>query len=225
MTLFNRVDKFHKAIGEALPSEPTMLDRAGDFDNAMTADYYGIKLAGISEQMKSSHAVGFGGLVTLRAALILEELAELLQAETMEDQVDALADAKVFIDGSFSFMAVNPEPIEGRVMDANEAKIWPDGTIHRDENGKWEKPPGWTGPEAAIREELERQTGSAIDARRLAEGCRCPKCETTRAAYAKAYPAPWVVTGPSGTEYIVGVDLAKGCNGCGACSGCEEPSE
>lgn len=207
MSQSKRVRDFNKQVGEALPALPTMLDRGED---PRTADYFGVKLAGISDAMKSAHAAGNGGLVTIRAALVLEELAELLQATTIEDQVDAIADAKVYLDGTAAFMGVDIDPMEGIVMDGNEAKICPDGTIHRDENGKWVKPPGWEenhAPEPRIREEIRRQQLEAA-----------------------------IKAG----EYIMGVDLAKGCGLCGGCGytvhgsgplggfepcGCEEPSE
>lgn len=198
-----RVRDFNRQVGEALPALPTMLDRGED---PRTVEYYGEKLAIISANMKMSYGAGYGGLVTFRAALVLEELAELLQATTIEDQVDAVADAKVYLDGSAAFMGVDIDPMESIVMDGNEAKIWPDGTIHRDERGKWIKPPGWEenhAPEPRIREEIKlQQLEAAIEA----------------------------------GEYIMGVDLTGECSGkCSLCEdcntgggafeGCEEPSE
>lgn len=214
MSQSKRVRDFNKQVGEALPNEPTMLSRGED---PRTADYFGEKLAGISEQMKGAYAAGYGGLVTFRAALILEEIAELLQAKTLEDQVDALVDADIYSKGAIAFMGVDPDPIFHYVMNANEAKIWPDGTIHRDERGKWTKPPGWEenhAPEPLIRLALQLQAEHAAKAKKL-NGVE-----------------PDLIIVDEMAGYVMSVDLAKNeellecqCGLCEKAGGCEEPSE
>ena len=50
---------------------------------------------------------------------------------------------------------INLSAIFDKVHEANMSKRFPDGTFHRREDGKIEKPPGWTPPN--ISGEINRQ--------------------------------------------------------------------
>jgi predicted HAD superfamily Cof-like phosphohydrolase len=60
-----------------------------------------------------------------------------------DDDIDLL----VVTLGSLLSQGVGIHGAFSEVHRANMAKIWPDGTMHRDANGKVVKPEGWTGPD------------------------------------------------------------------------------
>lgn len=61
----------------------------------------------------------------------------------LDDDVDLL----VVTVGSLLSQGVDIPGALGEVNRANMAKVFPDGTMHRDENGKIIKPDGWTPPD------------------------------------------------------------------------------
>lgn len=75
--------------------------------------------------------------------------------ERLPDIADAIADISYVNYGAALAYGVDMEPIEQFVQDANMAKF-SEGSYKR-EDGKWMKPPDWTGPEKNIKEEIERQ--------------------------------------------------------------------
>ena len=93
-----------------------------------------------------------------RAAWMQEEVAEFLAAHSVPDQADAMIDLIYFALGTLVEMGVRPEKLFEIVHAANMTKLWPDGTPRFRHDGKTVKPPSWVDPEAAIREEIERQS-------------------------------------------------------------------
>lgn len=61
----------------------------------------------------------------------------------MDDDIDLF----VVTVGSLLSQGVDIHGATGEVNRANMAKVWPDGTMHRDANGKIVKPEGWTAPD------------------------------------------------------------------------------
>lgn len=96
-----------------------------------------------------------------RYGYMLEELNEFNEAETLEDQCDALIDLMYFIYGTFVEMGVRPFNLFKIVNEANMGKLWEDGKPrYREEDNKVIKPPYWKekyAPEPRIKEEIERQ--------------------------------------------------------------------
>ena len=176
---YNQVKKFHEACGVEMPKKPTLLSGAGEETNLVWSE----ELEGISHKLKQRTDIG--GEVRKRAAYILEELAEFLNSETIEDQSDALTDLIYFAIGTFTLMGVKPEQIFDIVANANLGKIMPDGTVLRNEQGKIQKPEGWKekyGPEQKIREEIESQRRTATcktcnGTSQPIYGLRCIDCE------------------------------------------------
>ena len=80
-----------------------------------------------------------------------EEIAELSDAESVEDQADAIIDLMYFAFGYLVEMGVPPSGVWDAVHKANMTKLWPDG-VHTNEIGKVIKPPNWVGPEESIRD-------------------------------------------------------------------------
>lgn len=99
---------------------------------------------------------------TTRAMFFHEEMMEFIGAEDIVSQADALADLLYFVYGTFVNIGVDPERIFTAVHEANMRKLWDDGLPRwREGDGKVIKPPGWTGPENAIANEIERQRHNA----------------------------------------------------------------
>lgn len=183
---YEQVRDLHKAFCVKIPDKPTLLNGALN-KNPL---WYAHELERSMKAMKNDSAKGNGGEVLTRSSYILEELIELLRAETIEEQSDALIDIMYFVLGTFTLMGVKPEKLFDIVQAANMGKLWEDGLPRFDEQMKWIKPPGWKerhAPEAKIREEIKRQScdrvgGCLYD---LIDGydgnCKCdyPDTETT----------------------------------------------
>lgn len=86
-----------------------------------------------------------------------EELDEFKEAQTLEDEVDALIDEIYFCVGSLVEMGVKPDTLFDIVQNANMSKLWPDGKPRFNEDGKIIKPPYWKAPEPLIVSEIQHQ--------------------------------------------------------------------
>ena len=93
-----------------------------------------------------------------RVAWMREEVDEFVESANVVDQADAMIDLIYFALGTLVEMGVRPEKLFEIVHAANMTKLWPDGTPRFRHDGKTVKPPSWVDPEAAIREEIERQS-------------------------------------------------------------------
>ena len=79
--------------------------------------------------------------------LIDEEVQELKDSTTPEDDLDALVDILVVTIGAIYSMGANPEGAWREVMATNLAKIdRVTGKVRRRDDGKILKPEGWTPP-------------------------------------------------------------------------------
>lgn len=96
-------------------------------------------------------------LIERRARWIESEVRELRDATNIAEQVDAYVDVIYFAMGGIVECGVLPGKIWELVHGANMAKVWPDGSVKKDSNGKVIKPTGWVAPDAAIAAEVERQ--------------------------------------------------------------------
>jgi predicted HAD superfamily Cof-like phosphohydrolase len=94
-----------------------------------------------------------------RASWMYEEIDEFVQAVSLVDQLDALADLVYFALGTAVEMGTDLEPIFEIVHRANMNKLGPDGKpIYRESDGKVLKPKEWTPPEETIGELLNAKT-------------------------------------------------------------------
>ena len=83
----------------------------------------------------------------LRIDLIQEEFEEFVKASQRGDIVgvaDALADIDYVVHGAAHEWGIPLDPIMEEVHRSNMTKVWPDGTIHRREDGKILKPPTYS---------------------------------------------------------------------------------
>jgi len=79
--------------------------------------------------------------------LIAEEVQELEDARSQEEQLDALVDILVVTIGAIHSMGADGESAWNEVMRTNFAKIDSDtGKVRKREDGKVLKPEGWTPP-------------------------------------------------------------------------------
>lgn len=85
-----------------------------------------------------------------RANWIAEEVRELRDARTIEDQADAYIDILYFAIGGLVEIGLRPLRLWKIVHGANMAKLWPDGKPRRRQDGKIIKPPGWVPPELEL---------------------------------------------------------------------------
>jgi predicted HAD superfamily Cof-like phosphohydrolase len=105
-----------------------------------------------------------------RADWITEEADEVREAATICQRADGYIDAIYFGLGGLVEMGIDPDPLFELVHGANMAKVWPDGTVHRREDGKILKPPGWEAPDVAIAAEIDRQLGARTTTEGLEQG-------------------------------------------------------
>ena len=92
-----------------------------------------------------------------RVSLMVEEIIEFKEAETLVEQADAIIDLIYFALGTCVKMGVEPGELFDIVQAANMAKVHPDGTIHYREDGKVLKPEGWEDPEDKLIKAIEGQ--------------------------------------------------------------------
>lgn len=118
--------------------------------------------------------------VAARADWLDEEVGELRDAKNIYDQADAYIDIIYFAVGGLVEMGVDPSELWRIVHGANMAKVFPDGTVKRREDGKIMKPPHWRAPDEAICEEINRQVGA--DATPLFDKADAPIGITVNAA-------------------------------------------
>lgn len=89
---------------------------------------------------------------------MMEEIQELLEAEAIEDQPDALTDLIYFVLSGMVEIGVTPQPIFEIVHNANMGKLHKDGKPHHDPiNGKVVKPETWKDPKYDILDVINNQ--------------------------------------------------------------------
>ena len=79
--------------------------------------------------------------------LIREEVQELEDSRTKQDDLDALIDILVVTIGAIHSMGADAEGAWKEVMSTNFAKIGEDGKVRKREDGKVLKPTGWVAPD------------------------------------------------------------------------------
>jgi len=100
--------------------------------------------------------------VAKRTTWMHEELREFNEAEFLVDQADAMIDLAYFVIGTLVEMGVRPDNLFEIVHQANMSKVWPDGSVRRNPDGKIIKPPGWEGPEEKLAAEIISQIPGII---------------------------------------------------------------
>lgn len=96
-----------------------------------------------------------------RSDWLIEEATELLEAKSIYEQADAYIDSIYFAVGGLMELGIDPQPLWDIVHGANMAKIWPDGSVHRRDDGKVVKPDGWADPAPLLQAEVQRQIDAA----------------------------------------------------------------
>jgi len=108
-----------------------------------------------------------------RANWIEEEVYELRDSRTIVDQADAYIDIIYFALGGLVEIGVRPQALMDIVHGANMAKVQPDGTVKRREDGKIVKPDGWVASEPLLAAEVERQGNPFGNVPNFSTGSAC----------------------------------------------------
>lgn len=161
-TEYEMLRDFQKTFNSPCNDTPTIIPFCDNEENDTEAVVSAVRWAMTMAKAESNRQ---GSQVMFRASLLLEEVAELLEATTLEDQLDALVDIHYINTGNFVQMGVNYEGPFRIVHEANMSKLWPDGQVHLNEFGKVIKPETFISPEPLLREEIERQRHSFQEAR------------------------------------------------------------
>ena len=143
------------------------------------------KLMNLYEQdLPSKPTLPSKEILLLRARLVYEEALEFvtacgcaLSADDMDDQgnprvvidediqpdlneyADACGDQLVVTYGALNAAGIRVRPLWDEIQRSNMAKVWPDGTIHKRDDGKVIKPDTWTPPniEQVLEEQMRRK--------------------------------------------------------------------
>lgn len=161
-TEYEMLRDFQRTFNSPCNDKPTVIPFCDNEDNDTEAVVRAVRWAMTMAKAESKRQ---GSQVMFRASLLLEEVAELLEAKTLVDQLDALVDIHYINTGNFVEMGVNYEEPFRIVHDANMSKLWPDGLVHMDEFGKVIKPSTFFSPEPLLIEEIERQRQALQEAR------------------------------------------------------------
>jgi len=162
----NQTDIFHKAFGHQYSEKPTMLTKEQVVTRVNFIAEELVELLGAVATDEDDLSSMIDGVV---GALNEAEIKQIKSGfnETEEQKmvaiVDGLTDINVFVQGTFSMLGIQPQAPYDIVMNANMAKLGPDGKpIYRESDGKIMKPVGWEenwAPEPKLLKEVRRQKG------------------------------------------------------------------
>lgn len=149
----NLVERVHKFNAEGQTVSP------GHFNAERVAFYTGMQLEELAEKIAAiadGHVVAQDREHMQMLANIMENWGKefksgkhygaVLRADR-EKLLDGDIDQLVVSVGSMIYSTPKFAGAVAAVLDANDAKRWPDGTFHHDANGKITKPPGWFPPD------------------------------------------------------------------------------
>jgi predicted HAD superfamily Cof-like phosphohydrolase len=160
---FNAVKKFHLTFDGATTEKPTAFS---SLDASHRAGFKAEELVEFLYATANNDEEKFKALVDQLKRDVDKAVDKILRKnETTESvlvgQVDALTDLLYFVYGSFVLSGVDPEPIFKIVHEANMGKVFPDGSVHFDEQThKILKPANWEqdfAPEGKIKKEIDKQ--------------------------------------------------------------------
>ncbi len=125
------------------------------FNVRQIALYIGLQLEELAEKLEavftdaSSEQVStFINAMEAHATMFKTgEFDDYVRRGNREEMLDADVDLAWVTIGSAYSQGADFIGAANEVARANLAKIWPDGTMHRDTNGKVIKPEGWTAPD------------------------------------------------------------------------------
>lgn len=95
--------------------------------------------------------------VSIRVEWMIEEIKEFLEADTIDEQADALTDLLYYLLGTYVEMGIKPDALFCVIHNANMQKLEAKEGIIKDKNGKVLKPLHWNHPDNAIRKLLTNE--------------------------------------------------------------------
>lgn len=148
--LVERVHKFN-AEGQIVPP--------GHFNAERVSFYTGMQLEELAEKVRAiaeGHVVENDRMELQGLAHFMDTFGKQFRAgkhygavlrADREELLDGDIDQLVVSVGSMIYSTPKFAGAIAAVLDANDAKRWPDGTFHHDANGKITKPQGWIAPD------------------------------------------------------------------------------
>lgn len=157
----SQTDEFHRVFGHPVADTPTLPDQVTVQNRVNYIVEELIEALGAVANDENELTSMVDSLVdAMSAAEKKQQQAGYLETdgEKLVALADAFTDINVFTSGTFTIMGVEPQQHFDIVMDANMAKLGPDGKpIYREGDGKIMKPEGWEAPEPKLAAEIKRQ--------------------------------------------------------------------
>lgn len=152
-------DKFHSVFGHKVSDVPTELTQK---EVQIRVGFIAEELVELLGAVSKNEAEHYMMVTKLIDDIQQAEEKQVKQGFDVEDKLvaiaDALTDINYFVQGTFTMMGVDPQPLFDIVQEANMAKLGPDGKpIYRESDGKIMKPEGWEPPEPKLAAEIKRQ--------------------------------------------------------------------
>lgn len=159
----SQTDTFHKVFGHQVSSSPIELTREQVIIRAKFIMEELVELTATVVENSSEHFALNDQLIKAIADAEAKQMKEGFgKTNRLVAQSDALTDINYFVQGTFTMMGVNPQPLFDIVQAANMAKLGADGKpIYRESDGKIMKPEGWQPPEPKLAAEIENQIDEA----------------------------------------------------------------
>ena len=154
-----QTDKFHEVFGHKVSKTPTALSREEVITRAQFIMEELVELtATVAENSTDHFNINNKLIQALTDAETKQTKVGYGSTNLIVAQADALTDINYFVQGTFTMMGVEPQPLFDIVQEANMAKLGADGKpIYRESDGKIMKPEGWEAPEPKLEAEIENQ--------------------------------------------------------------------
>ena len=137
MDQIQAVEKFVNAVSQT----------TDHFNVRQTALYTGLQVEELAEKLEAiGLSVWAKDLYDLSASFKVGHYDDMVSRADREELLDADIDLAWVTFGSSLSQGADVAGAFGEVVRANLAKVGPDGVVLRDENGKIQKPAGWTPP-------------------------------------------------------------------------------
>lgn len=118
------------------------------FNVRQTAFYTGLQCEELAEKLVACGIIGMAQVIeALGQDLKKGKYDDQIRYGDREEMVDGDADLLVVTIGSAMSQGVDFKQVMNRVIAANEAKRFDDGTLRKNEMGKIIKPEGWVAPD------------------------------------------------------------------------------
>lgn len=161
-TKYEMVQDFHRSFSCPMADSPTpmnkemVLNRLGFLAEEM------IEILHVTSKTDFEFSEMLGELYLRMEDSYSKQLTKERSEDVLTGQFDGFLDIDYFNHGNYTILGVDPEVPYKLVHTANMNKLWEDGRPRYNElTGKIIKPPHWTAPDEAIKQEIQRQIKAA----------------------------------------------------------------